>query len=359
MLKNSIRKGFTLAEILITLGIIGVVAAMTIPTLVANFQDRSFSSAATTFERKLGEALKVMNSQSSLAGFDSTEDFIDELSKHFKITRTCTNHKLEDCFAKEILWGSGNAKTETIDVAVIKTTKNFGLKEWQNSNIIGVQFADGINALIAYNKDASQDPYSNQIISLSSFSNNNSRNISLGTDAFAILYDTNGFKSPNKSSKDLRSINVAKLGSGCYAEIGSLCIANEPFIPNPVTKEECNQMKTEGYGITSCNFETDYWAGAVKMCGGVSKMASMAQLAEIASYVYNTNDIGAKQNVTDVTFDSIKAAELGLPSAGFYIWSSDESSGSFALRRVFSANYTSSLDTYRKTANQLAVCLGD
>ena len=32
------RFGFTLAEVLITLGIIGVVAAMTIPTLIANTQ---------------------------------------------------------------------------------------------------------------------------------------------------------------------------------------------------------------------------------------------------------------------------------------------------------------------------------
>lgn len=34
-------KGFTLAEVLITLGIIGVVAAMTIPTLIANAQKHS------------------------------------------------------------------------------------------------------------------------------------------------------------------------------------------------------------------------------------------------------------------------------------------------------------------------------
>ncbi len=34
------RLGFTLAEVLITLGIIGVVAALTIPTLVANYQKK-------------------------------------------------------------------------------------------------------------------------------------------------------------------------------------------------------------------------------------------------------------------------------------------------------------------------------
>lgn len=38
MLKNT--KAFTLAEVLITLGIIGVVAALTIPGLITNFQKR-------------------------------------------------------------------------------------------------------------------------------------------------------------------------------------------------------------------------------------------------------------------------------------------------------------------------------
>lgn len=34
------KVAFTLAEVLITLGIIGVVAAMTLPTLIANYQKR-------------------------------------------------------------------------------------------------------------------------------------------------------------------------------------------------------------------------------------------------------------------------------------------------------------------------------
>lgn len=35
-MEDKMNKGFTLAEVLITLGIIGVVAAITIPTLIAN-----------------------------------------------------------------------------------------------------------------------------------------------------------------------------------------------------------------------------------------------------------------------------------------------------------------------------------
>ena len=38
------RSGFTLAEVLITLGIIGVVAAMTIPNLIANTNGAKFRS---------------------------------------------------------------------------------------------------------------------------------------------------------------------------------------------------------------------------------------------------------------------------------------------------------------------------
>ena len=40
MEQTKMKKGFTLAEVLITLGVIGIVAAMTIPTLVNNYQEK-------------------------------------------------------------------------------------------------------------------------------------------------------------------------------------------------------------------------------------------------------------------------------------------------------------------------------
>ena len=352
-------QGFTLAEVLITLGIIGVVASMTIPTLVANYQERSFNTAATVFERKLGEALKVMNSQSSLAGFDSTENFVEELSKHFKISKTCSNDKLMDCFEEEVSWGSNNGTPETVDMTKIKKAKNFGQKEWKESNVVGVQFASGVSALIAYNKDATQDPYSNQIVTLSGSSNGKSGSVSLGTNALAILYDTNGAKSPNQSSKDLRSINVTKLGSGCFAEVNGVCLAMKPQVPTPVTKAECKQLKAEGYGINACSSDNDYWAGAVKLCGGTDKMASTAQLGKIAAYVYNKDSIGAEEEVSGLTFDPAKAAELGLPSPSFYLWSGEEDSTTFAYSRLFNSTNTRRYPDYRYLSNSLAVCLGD
>ena len=46
-----VRGGFTLAEVLITLGIIGIVAALTIPTLVANYQNKSWNTSASVSRR--------------------------------------------------------------------------------------------------------------------------------------------------------------------------------------------------------------------------------------------------------------------------------------------------------------------
>ena len=44
------KKAFTLAEVLITLGVIGVVAAMTIPGMITNYQKKTFLSDTTLFK---------------------------------------------------------------------------------------------------------------------------------------------------------------------------------------------------------------------------------------------------------------------------------------------------------------------
>ena len=54
------RFGFTLAEVLITLGIIGVVAAMTIPTLISNTNGAQFKTAYKKALSTLNQAI-VMN----------------------------------------------------------------------------------------------------------------------------------------------------------------------------------------------------------------------------------------------------------------------------------------------------------
>ena len=342
--------GFTLAEVLITLAIIGVVAAMTIPTLVANYQNKSWNTAANVFERKLEEALKTMNTQQTLAGYKNTEDFVIELSKHFKITKICKNDDLTSCFSDKVYWGKENEDIQEVDMTDIKTSESFGQKDW-DTNTVGVQFANGVNAVIAYNPDCRQDPYSNQVT---------------GDDCLAILYDTSGFKSPNTVNKDLRNnqnvLSLAGIKGGFCLPDGTCFTV--PFKPDAMSLADCQAEVEKGdLGIEECYYDGDYWAGAVEACGGVDKMPTMAQVAKIADYVYNTSGIGAKEDVSNLTLDYDKVAELGFSAtqgSAFYVWSGEEYSKDYAYSRFFYPTYTHCYYySRRKDSYRHAVCLAN
>lgn len=66
-MKNKRNAGFTLAEVLITLGIIGVVAAMTIPTLIANTNGAKFRSQ---FKKTLSTLNQAVRSNVAQYDFD-------------------------------------------------------------------------------------------------------------------------------------------------------------------------------------------------------------------------------------------------------------------------------------------------
>lgn len=66
------RKGFTLAEVLITLGIIGVVAAMTIPTLVSKSQQRQHVVAWRKAYSALAQGVRLMQADET-----TPDDFVE------------------------------------------------------------------------------------------------------------------------------------------------------------------------------------------------------------------------------------------------------------------------------------------
>ena len=324
------KKGFTLAEVLITLAIIGIVAALTIPTLVQNYQERAWGTSAAVFERKLEEALKVMNTQQVLAGYKTTTDFVNALTKYIKIEKVCSNNDMLSCFEDTVIWGSDN---EEVDMTKIKNSKNFGLKEWKTETV-GLQFANGTTAVLAYNPECRQDPYNNQ---------------HTVTSCIAILYDTTGYKTPNASGKDVNSINVQSLGSGCAIELSDGTCFKAPIDTEPMSYEECagenaisprtltpaGQMAAE-LGIIHCYYEKDYWAAAVKACGGIQNMPTKKQLIMLANDLYNTNTIGDSGKADNLSLDYEKVKKMGItPNVGyagglkgFGIWSGEEKSTS-------------------------------
>ena len=67
-----LKCAFTLAEVLITLGIIGVVAAMTIPTLVANYQKKVLVSQLQKTVATISNAAKLLMAQEQTFNLNQT-----------------------------------------------------------------------------------------------------------------------------------------------------------------------------------------------------------------------------------------------------------------------------------------------
>ena len=84
-MKNySSKEGFTLAEVLITLGIIGIVAALTIPTLVAKFQEKALVSQFKKTYSMLNQALQLANYENGVEYKCYTRDTIDDAGTYYE-----------------------------------------------------------------------------------------------------------------------------------------------------------------------------------------------------------------------------------------------------------------------------------
>ena len=356
------KSAFTLAEVLITLAIIGIVAALTIPTLVQNYQERAWNTASQVFQRKLGEALRVMNVQGTLAGYTTTEAFVDELSKHIKITRICDNDDITTCFADTVTWGD-----EEVDMSKVKKAKNFGQEDW-DTNTVAVQFANGVNGIIAYNPDCRQNQFSNDVITVGE--------TGIGTNCLAILYDVDGFKNPNTEGKDLKNLNVASLGgSNCAIELSDGTCFTAPFIPTPHVWNGCDTNGTTSdpedlafmskYGLQYCMSSdlgtNDYWAGAVKACKDMgSSLPSQEQLDQLARDLYPGTEIttgtSKGQRANDL---AVSMGFISSPGNAFWLWSSEEYSKNDAYNRYFFSMSTYRSSYYRYSSNTQAVCLAE
>lgn len=103
--KNAyIKTAFTLAEVLITLAIIGIVAALTIPALINTINDAQYKTAYKKAYSMICQAfLQASNDNaiSPLTGSNSStgsEANFAVIKKYFEIARDCNNSNLSDCW---------------------------------------------------------------------------------------------------------------------------------------------------------------------------------------------------------------------------------------------------------------------
>ena len=99
---NKKSKGFTLAEVLITLVIIGIIAALTVPTLNQSTHGEEYRSAFKKSISALNQAL-VMHYSIDGVGCQDYETEEDLVNKVFKQRMTIINQKNTDIFTNEEL----------------------------------------------------------------------------------------------------------------------------------------------------------------------------------------------------------------------------------------------------------------
>lgn len=101
------KNGFTLAEVLITLGIIGVVAAMTIPTLIANTRAAQLKSRYFKSYSTITQALKLM--QADDVSMDSA-DYSAYSNPLYKVFMRYLSAPYDCGLGGDIGLGQGNKK---------------------------------------------------------------------------------------------------------------------------------------------------------------------------------------------------------------------------------------------------------
>ena len=186
------KKAFTLAEVLITLGIIGVVAAMTIPGLITKIRDQHFRVAYKKTYSSLNQAMKFMENEDitfdTKAG-SSGMYYNPIIGEMFKYIATYYYKSPTMCFEKNAdkCWVCERGEAGYIDG---------GAPDWLGCNKESYAFID-INGIAYY-------LYSNNEYPILIDVNNSRKPNQLGRDRF-VLHFANSFE-PDNTYPD--SVNV-------------------------------------------------------------------------------------------------------------------------------------------------------
>ena len=281
------RNAFTLAEVLITLAIIGVVAGVTMPTLVTNIQERVRKEQVRTVKYKLTKATDKMNSLGKIGHYDTTMDFVNELKNHLSIAKVCNNDELEKCWATESINAYQNGSTTLTSFPVKNLKQGVDLKALalgtKTTETVGIVTGDGVPMLLVYSPKCSGFDEAKTY----TWSVQDGKPVTNATtNCISAIFDINGSKGPNKIGTDVRTLNSL---------FGSTDLGKQTGL----TSAECNKVKTK-YGINECCIECDgqsykdTWAGGVIACADLGlHLPDMMTLANIANSRYGTNQIGA------------------------------------------------------------------
>ncbi len=268
-----------MAEILLSLTIIGVVAAITLPSLTGNINERTWNTQRKALYARMSQAISlmpalngygtVMQATSSASAIDTAaETFITAgLSKVFKINNIC-GEKLEDCgIVSKYTDLKGTQKpmpkslSELHSTLVSRPAFNVGVTSFpaftqNNVKAAAFETANGESILLFYNPTC-----------VSSLGEKGTSLVMQSKMCANLIYDLNGSKGPNTVGKDIGIMTI-------YYPIDSMVVTVQP-----ATQDAAGGAAVVGAATNGA-------------CAAMDSEYRMPNLEELAAIYINSNMFG-------------------------------------------------------------------
>jgi len=302
---------FTMAEILISLTIIGVIAAITLPSLRANINEKTWATQRKALYSRMSQAIAMMPSLNGYGiGANDTETrskaaevFVtDGLSKVLKINNICRNTELSKCGIASKYKNAGGVKKDfpvslyqlnhqlsgNISIPGNSYT-HMGSISLVNTNAAAFETINGESVAVFYQPNCKYDSFKvGEYVSQFMCAN--------------FIYDLNGKKGPNMVGKDMGFITA-------FYPTDSKVV-----MPIPLNKDSAQHQT---------------YANALKVCRNAGSDLRLPNQEELASIAVNELFLGnLKNGGTYATINNYKIL------TGWLIRTKDNYGGGISVRCI-------------------------
>ena len=303
---------FTLAEVLITLGIIGVVAAVALPALITNINDRANSERQANIAQKITQAMEQMRAHGELVQYSSTDEFVNVLQKYLKITKRCDADHLAECWTTSSVSVMNSNVVSDYNVADAKTRKKLLKNSTTDGNNVGLILADGASLILTYNPSAPIIDIGDKVVGSTMslpIGKNKYKDFPYTTSvtgSIDFVMDVNGKKGPNKERYDNKMYDIRPFRLASFADVtpcekgndGNGCIKYiSSYSAIDCSEGNSSNVDYQQYcGPHPSGYSRDYWAGAKKACDEAGM--TLPTQSVLGNYYNNKTKFPSIQDIT-------------------------------------------------------------